>query len=357
MDNLTHTLTAVTLSQAGLNRKTRFATLALILGANAPDIDIVARFAGSATYLKYHRGITHSIPGVIILAAVVAAIVYFPGRKARPPRNPAVPPLNGRWLFAVCLISTGSHLLMDFTNAYGVRPFLPFSGRWVAWDIMFVVDPLLLVLLAGGLGLPAVFRLVSEEVGARKQPSRAGAIFSLCCLVALWGLRDFAHRRVMAMLDSHSYSNENPVRLGAFPSPANPFDWTGVVETDSTFHILPVNARADDVDSEHTTVFHKSQPSPALEAAMKTRTAVIFSNFARFLWSQVIEDEDGYEVTLRDLRSYSPEARRPGFTVEIKLDKDLRVRSESFSFAGERNESSNRRSSFTAGRRPTGNPP
>ena len=327
MDNLTHTLTAVAMSQAGLNRKTRFATLALMVGANAPDIDIVSRLGGSATYLKYHRGITHSILGVVVLAAVVAALVYFPGRKARPPRKPSAPPLDGRWLFAVCLIAIASHLLMDATNSYGVRPFMPFSGRWFAWDIMFIIDPLLLGLLIVGLGLPAVFRLVSEEVGAKKGPSRAGAIFALCCLVALWGLRGFAHHRVLGMLDSLSYAGENPVRVGAFPSPADPFAWTGVVETDSAFHVLPADARGDDVDSEHTTVFHKPEPSPALASAMKTRTARIFKDFARFLWSQVTEDDDGYEVKLRDLRL-------PGFVVEVKLDKALRVRSESFSFTG-----------------------
>src|SRR5215471_3159555 len=150
MDNLTHTLTAVAMSQAGLNRKTRYATLALIMGANAPDIDIVSRFGGGATYLKYHRGITHSFVGIIVLAAVVAAIIYFPGRRASPPRKSSVPPLNGRWLFLTCLIATASHLLMDFTNQYGVRPFIPFSGRWVAWDILFILDPLLLALLIAG---------------------------------------------------------------------------------------------------------------------------------------------------------------------------------------------------------------
>ena len=41
MDNLTHTLTAVAISQTGLNRKTRFATLTLILAANAPDLDLL----------------------------------------------------------------------------------------------------------------------------------------------------------------------------------------------------------------------------------------------------------------------------------------------------------------------------
>jgi len=43
MDNLTHTLTAVAISHTGLNRKTRFATLTVILGGNAPDIDLLWR--------------------------------------------------------------------------------------------------------------------------------------------------------------------------------------------------------------------------------------------------------------------------------------------------------------------------
>ena len=73
---------------------------------------------------------------------------------------------------------------------------------------------------------------------------------------------------------------------------------------------------------------------------MKARTAVIFANFARFLWEQVAETEDGYEVTLRDLRFYSsdersPDGERRGFVARVHLDKRLSVRSESFSFLGE----------------------
>ena len=334
MDNLTHTLAGVALSQAGLNRKTRFATVAVILGSNAPDIDIVTRLGSGATYLKYHRGITHSIPGVIVLAAVVTAIVYALGRKGRPPGKSSAPSLNPRWLFVSCLIATSLHLLMDYTNDYGVRPFLPFSGRWYAWDIMFIIDPVLLGLLAAGLGLPAISRLISEELGARKSPPRGGAIFALCAMLALWGLRDFAHRRAVGMLDSHAFGSENPLRLGAFPSPANPFAWTGLVETESAYHILPVDARADDLDPTRAVVLHKPESSPPLDAALKTRTGVIFRDFARFLWSEVTEQDDGFEVRLRDLRFYSPDSRLLGFTAVIRLDHDLRVRSEWFSFTG-----------------------
>jgi inner membrane protein len=329
----------------GLNRKTRFATLALIVGSNLPDADIVTRLAGSATYLKYHRGMTHSVLGVVVLSALLAGTIYYLGRAAPPPKKRDAPPLDGRWLLAICLIALASHVLMDLTNTYGVRCLWPFSGRWYAWDILYIIDPVLLALLIAGLGLPAIFRLVSEEVGASKPGFRRGATFSLCCLVLLCGLRAFAHQRVLGMLQSHTYGGENPRRVGAFPSPADPFAWTGVAETDSSFRVLPANARDDDVDAERASVLHKPEPSPVLDAAMKARTAVIFANFARFLWEQAVETEDGYEVTLRDLRFYSPDDRSPderspdaklrGFVAKIDLDKNLRVRSESFSFLGE----------------------
>ena len=329
MDNLTHTLTALALSHAGLRRKTRFATLTLIAASNLPDVDILARFWGNATYLKYHRGFTHSILGICLLAFLLGATVYFLGRKAKPKPGP---PLSLRWLLILAWIGTAIHLLMDFTNAYGIRPFLPFHGRWYAWDIMPIVDPLLLLLLALGLGLPALLRLVSEEVGARKAPPAWGAVLALCAMALLWGLRDVAHRRVLGFLQAHTYSEQDPVRTGAFPSPVNPFAWTGVVETDPAYAVLPASALANDVDPSSALQFHKPEGSPALDMALKTRTGRIFMDFARFPWARVEENEGGFEVEIRDLR-FSSSYGGGGFLLEVEMDKALRVGSESFSFA------------------------
>jgi inner membrane protein len=333
MDNVTHTLAAVALSQAGLNRKTRFATLTLIIGANLPDIDLLATLGGGATYLKYHRGITHSILGATFLAAAVGILIYFLGQHVAPAKKPG-PPLDARWLLAISWLAVASHILMDFTNSYGVRPFLPFSGRWYAWDIMPIIDPILLVFLILGLSLPPLFRLISEEVGGKKTPARWGAIFALAAMIALWAIRDLAHRRVLGFLDSHTYGQETPLRIGAFPTTLSPFSWTGVVETDSAFHLLAANALDADVDAEHTTMYHKPETSPALTAAMKTRTASIFADFARFLWANVEDTDNGFFVTLTDLRYTSLQTQRRTFVVEIEFDKNLRVISESFSFAG-----------------------
>lgn len=333
MDNLSHTLAALALSQAGLNRKTRYATLTMVIGANLPDVDVASALGGSIAYLEYHRGITHSILGAAVLAGALAAVVYLAGQKASPPKK-AGPPLDPRWLGVAALIALESHVLMDFTNPYGIRPFLPFSARWFAWDIMPIIDLLLWALLILGLALPPLFRLISEEVGAARTKPRAGALFALGSMVVLWGVRDMAHRRVLTMLDSHTYGQENPVQFGAFPSPVNPFAWNGVVETGSAFHILSANALEADVDVEHATVFHKPDDSPALEAARKTHAAEIFLDFARYPWSNVEETDNGFLVSIQDLRATSPRADRRVFVVEVQLDKNFHVLSEAFHFLG-----------------------
>jgi len=335
VDNLTHTLTAVAISHTGLNRKTRFATLTLILAANAPDIDILTGFKDSVTYLKYHRGISHSLVGITVLAIIIWGFMSWMGKKIQP--KPGLP-LNSRWLLLAALLGTGSHLLLDFTNAYGVRPFLPFSGRWYAWDIMPIFDPLLLALLLLGLGVPLVLRLVSEEVGARKPRWAPGAIFCLCALLALWGIRDFAHRRALSILDSRTYSGEEPERFSALPVAVNPFTWTGVLETETSFHVVQENARDANGLPEELGTFEKPQASPALEAAMKTRAGKIFLDFARFPWAQVDESEQGYRVSLRDLRFYHAAAQSRGFTLEVELDNNLRARSQTFYFVGPRRD-------------------
>jgi inner membrane protein len=329
MDNLTHTLTAIAISQTGLNRKTRFATLTVILAANAPDLDIVAGLKDGATYLKYHRGITHSFIGIIAIAVILWGVMSWIGKRVR--SKPGLP-LDDRWLLLAAFLGTGSHLLLDFTNAYGVRPFLPFSGHWYAWDIMFIFDPLLIAILGLGLAVPWLLRLISEEVGAIKPTLVRGAVFGLAAMVVLWGVRDLSHRRALSILDSRTYSEQNPLRLGAFPTLGNPFAWTGVVETDAAFQLVRVNALNSDSTLETIGSFTKPEASPALDAALQTNTGRIFMDFARFPWGHVEETEQGFRVTVCDLRFYNSSARARSFVAVIELDKNLRTRSESFHF-------------------------
>src|SRR6476469_9096572 len=92
MDNLTHSLVGLTAAKAGLERLSPGATTLCILAANAPDSDIVVlAFGDRWTFLQHHRGITHSIVGVIALAVILPLIFYGFDRlwshyKAQSPR-------------------------------------------------------------------------------------------------------------------------------------------------------------------------------------------------------------------------------------------------------------------------------
>jgi len=72
MDNVTHTLFGLVLAKTGLERSTPKATLALLIGANLPDLDLLAWFGGHISYLKYHRGISHSPLGLLCEAGLLA---------------------------------------------------------------------------------------------------------------------------------------------------------------------------------------------------------------------------------------------------------------------------------------------
>src|SRR5205823_459662 len=156
------------MARAGLNRKTGLATLTLVLAAEGPDIDAVSYFGGSVTGLQHHRGITHSFVGAPFIAAITVGVVYGVYRLILKSGKQTKLPPNWKLLYGYALLGSLTHILLDFTNNYGVRPFAPFNLKWYSWDINFMVEPIILAALILGLVVPGLFSLVTEEIGARK---------------------------------------------------------------------------------------------------------------------------------------------------------------------------------------------
>src|ERR1017187_234864 len=104
------------MSRAGLNRLTPNATAILLLSANSPDIDIVALAGGWVNYLHWHRSWSHAFLLSPVLALASVAIVRICARKPLPQKP-------FRWLAATFVAWLGvlSHLLLDWTNQYGIR--------------------------------------------------------------------------------------------------------------------------------------------------------------------------------------------------------------------------------------------
>jgi inner membrane protein len=348
VEPVTHFLTGAAISRAGLNRKTALATLALVLAAEAPDIDVLAYFGGPVFGFAHHRGITHTFVGAPFVAGLVIVAVYLVHRlrQRRPARILAddhIPVEKGpagapRWklLYAYALLGVLSHILLDFTNAYGVRPFEPFSYKWYSWDIVSIVEPALYLALVAGLVLPALFALVNEEIGSRRRAprGRAGALAALVGIVLVWGVRDYEHRRAIATMESLVYHGAEPLRLGAYPYMLNPFRWHGVVETRNFFERVEVDSATPEVDPQgRALIRYKPEETPAALAAKKSYLGRVYLDWAAFPMTEVEEHTDpqgGYTVQFFDWRYAYPERRQPPLRASVVLDQKLEVVAERF---------------------------
>jgi inner membrane protein len=336
MEPVTHFLTGACMGRAGLNRTTAYATLMLTLTAEFPDIDVFWDFKGPVEAFARHRGVTHSFIGAPMDAAIVLAFVYGIHRWRL--RRGKAPPLPARWgvLFGLGILAVLGHILLDFTNNYGVRPLLPFDWKWYSWDIVFIVEPLILAALFLGLVIPAFFGLVSSDIGARRERfrGRTSAVIALLAVVALWWVRDFEHRKALTILNSTDYRGEVVKRAAAMPYPVNPFIWAGVVETQSFYAKVPLELRNSIGDPLDKAVFvPKSEQTAVTLAAKKSPLGRAYLDWARF---PVLEAEplqppgSGYVVTFRDLRfEYSflnsGEQRRTPLSASVVLGRNLKV--------------------------------
>ena len=77
MEPVTHFLTGACMGRAGFNRKTAYATLAMTLAAEAPDLDMFWGLRGPVAALEHHRGITHTLVGAPLMALLVTGVVWF----------------------------------------------------------------------------------------------------------------------------------------------------------------------------------------------------------------------------------------------------------------------------------------
>jgi inner membrane protein len=240
---------------------------------------------------------------------------------------------NWKMLYGYALLGALLHLFQDFTNNYGVRPFAPFNEKWYSWDIVFIVDPIMLLAMFLALVLPALMALVTEEIGSQKPQfrGRGAAIFALICLVAVIFVRDFEHRRAVNALNARTYRGEDPLRASAFPKPINPFSWNGVVETQDFFEMAPVDSGSGEIDPQNLAVVrYKPEETPISLAAKKSRLGRVYLDWAQYPLVTVEKLEGGrFQAQFEDLRFESAEAvaqhRRPTLAGYVVLDQQLRV--------------------------------
>lgn len=147
MDSLTHIALGATITGTMLGRAHgRKAYIAGAILATLPDLDVFIRHGNPVMAMVSHRGFSHSLLTLTILAVLLAWLF----RRWRPS-----PSYGGAWLFAAIWITLVTHPLLDAFTSYGTQLFWPWRPTPSAWSTIFIIDPLFtlppLVALVAGL--------------------------------------------------------------------------------------------------------------------------------------------------------------------------------------------------------------
>jgi inner membrane protein len=224
LDSLTHIVVGACIGETLAGRQ--LGKKALLIGAIAnslPDIDVVASFFLPLTSdLLAHRGFTHSL----LFIALSAPILAFASQKLV--RNSTLS--FSRWLLfwsLQCFV----HIFIDAFNAYGTGWFEPFSHYRVAFNTMFVADPLFTI-------WPSIatiaLLLLRKNHHKRQLWARYALVLSSLYLITGIGNKLYIDSIAKKELALKHISTD---QYFSTPTPLNNILWYVVTKQDSGFYI------------------------------------------------------------------------------------------------------------------------
>jgi inner membrane protein len=286
LDNVSHTLTGWALARAAGSRPPPGTTLALVLASNLPDIDIVLEARSDAAYILFHRGLTHSLAGLVVLPLALAAGLWWAHRGRT----------RFGWLALVSAAGVAMHLLYDLVTPWGTMLLFPFSAERFALDWLFIVD---LVTWA----LPIAVLLVTRT---RPERGRAAVTAWLLALLVYGAAAGEIHRRaVAAVAEAERAGGRGVAEAVAFPRAGAPWRWRGVaVAPEGTPEPRIATYRVRGLPPKTTPAgrVDRGFDDPWVARALATREGQAYLWWARVPVADVEHADGKAIVTLRDLR-------------------------------------------------------
>jgi len=308
----------------------------------AADLDYLSYLAGPGAFLKLHGALLHSLVGSVVLVCVIAAGFFAWDRRGSKDVSVAPASVAWRWkpAIVVCAFGVAWHLALDFCSGDSVQLLWPFKVDSAAWSYAANLDPLILILLAAGLLLPLLFRLVSEEIGERKKRfvGQKGALATLVLLVLYLGARGMLHGRAVDLLMSRTFHGRTPLSAGAFPSATSPFTWRGVVTTDNTIEDIEVSLAAGaEFDADRSTTRYKPDDSRALDTGQRTAITKQFLRYTQIPLASMYRREEVFRFEVHDARFPAGDTSRENIFLRIDMNSDLSIREQGFMSAASPN--------------------
>lgn len=248
-----------------------------VIGSQAPDFDTFLRLKGNASYIRNHRGISHSLPAIVIWTVLITGLLQLIYRGSLPWLH-----VGGWILLSVCV-----HVFTDLFNAYGTQAMRPFTDKWISWNIIHIFDPVIFITHVAAILLWAT-NLASPA-----------AIFPLLYLFTVVYLvwRTLAQRSTLRKLPSlDPQHRETDINI-VIPT-ISLTSWNVVKRIeDGSFVVGDIRGGKlrwqDSVRCSSHPAVEKSKNDPAIRS---------FLYFTKFACADVKEHNWGYEVRWSDVR-------------------------------------------------------
>jgi inner membrane protein len=307
VENLSHTLLGIAIANSGVQqRHGPVATWGLAIAANLPDIDTVVRFWGTEHYLIYHRTLTHSVFGLLILPLLLAYFLRV--------FNRSVP---FRSLYLIGVVGVLSHITLDLLTAWGTMLFFPLVEKRFSLPWVFIIDPYVL-------GILILSVLIIWILPKYRETSTRVAISALGLYVAFCGWNwALAVRRIETVSVQRGYQ---PQQIQAYAQPLSPFQWMGVIQEKGTVHLWMVETTGNPDRSRKETI--ESYPTnlerQEVQAVLKTQAGKQFLSWSQLPIASVESLKNGHRVAITDVRFRTKFRQMNPFVLTVDLDKDLK---------------------------------
>ncbi|MFC7393955.1 metal-dependent hydrolase [Scopulibacillus cellulosilyticus] len=303
MDSATHVVMGIGL--AGLatidpvvahsTAETHAVLVGTLAGSIIPDVDTVLKFKNNATYIRNHRGITHSIPATLLWPILLAAVIMI-----------IFPTANMFHLWLWTFIGVFLHVFVDIFNAYGTQAIRPLSYRWVALGMINIFDPFIF-------GIHIVGFILWYFVGYPWMIF--SAVYAILIIYYLW--RAYVHRKIVNRVKARL-----PDAIEVFLSPT--LRWSQYhlsVKAENNYYVGEITAASVNIIDTFT---RKPVPdNDIIQAAKKDKNLHAFLSFSPIHRWEVSPFEKGYEVKFIDLR-YLSKGHYP-FVAAVWLDDHLNI--------------------------------
>lgn len=313
MDPITHGLAGAVIARSGFSKSLgKWGPVTGVLVALSPDSDYILRFFNEEIFLRYHRGITHSL---IFLPAYSLIWALFFQRISKKQRF--------YYFYLLCFFALLSHILLDLMTSFGTMALTPVTDERLSWDLVFIID----LYFTGILLMPILLSYLL------KRYKRGLSALSVSLLVFYVGLCIYNHHNALSLADRFiEEKGLRPESVAALPQPFSPFSWVLLIDTGDTLYqnFIELNTNGDNRHDRRDMVWKKWPDSPWIKKALGLPGVKFYMWFARFPVAIESDLSDGhYLVEFIDLRFDILRGRIP-FTHRVEFDKEGVVILEKF---------------------------